>query len=92
MKKTGDVEQLNILDGSFRKEGDNRSLREILQEKIDNIKQKRLELFNKYNSKNYDRRFSGTKTRLIRLYRKLSNDVKEALYGYFRAYNEDKKN
>ncbi len=23
--------------------------------------------------------------------RKLSNDVKEALYGYFRAYNEDKK-
>lgn len=46
-EKNVDLNQSNSIDALYRKEGDNRSLNEILKEMIDGIKRQRLELFNK---------------------------------------------
>lgn len=48
-EKSANTTQLNNIEALYRTEGDNRSIREILEERIDGIKKKRSELFSKYN-------------------------------------------
>lgn len=48
-EKSANTTQLNNIEALYRTEGDNRSIREILEDRIGGIKKKRSELFSKYN-------------------------------------------